>query len=572
MRALALVWAVLAWALLCAPAAARTLQPDEIATTCAAASTPDEPLARVVADRSRWRCDESIADISPERIVLRYELSETAPVPSWFVLRRSALDTVTAGLIDRDGKITAKAYRLRDLTPAGTDGFVAAPLPSMQSADAVIVAIDAPTTPALVLRSRLATHDPATESAWLKDYILIGGIVGLLLLPFLFNFAFYRVLKEQFLLWHSLLAVAMMLAVSTSSNLAAVMWGVPIDWVSTGSTLGFGATVAAGSMFAWSFIEPGKLHPLLRRALPWIAGWSLLLSTLHAAFPFVARGVQLDAYLIGFLPVLLILLAVLFDALRRGSRAAIFQLVGWGPLIMVGVVRQIAYLTPFIGQTDAMPMFYFGCAFEVLATALGVADRMMLIKVERDQAQSAARELEHLAERDGLTGLLNRRAVEMRFDSLRAEGFDTLALLDLDRFKDINDRFGHHVGDEVLVVAAAAMRDGNARDSLAVRMGGEEFLLLLRGADTMNRVERLRCAIPGRVAAQVEGLDRPVTASMGVVEIPRDGLSGMDFDSLYRRADQLLYEAKEAGRNRSVYERLQLFAPPVRSPSAVATV
>ena len=91
-----------------------------------------------------------------------------------------------------------------------------------------------------------------------------------------------------------------------------------------------------------------------------------------------------------------------------------------------------------------------------------------------------------------------RRAIEARFEELLAQGFDTFALVDLDRFKAINDLHGHQVGDAALIACASAIRPGNDRDSIAVRLGGEEFVVLLRGERTLER----------RAAELLEGLLR----------------------------------------------------------------
>ena len=146
-----------------------------------------------------------------------------------------------------------------------------------------------------------------------------------------------------------------------------------------------------------------------------------------------------------------------------------------------------------------------------------------------------------------------------RFQLLRAEGFATLALVDLDHFKRVNDTYGHATGDAVLkAVSGALMPDG---DTLVFRMGGEEFLLLLRGRDAAQRAERRRQSISARIAEDVNGLDGIVTASMGLVEIPSSVMRDASFADLYERADRLLYEAKQAGRNRTMSERLRVFVP-----------
>jgi diguanylate cyclase (GGDEF)-like protein len=90
-------------------------------------------------------------------------------------------------------------------------------------------------------------------------------------------------------------------------------------------------------------------------------------------------------------------------------------------------------------------------------------------------------------------------------------------------------------------------------------MGGEEFILLIKGEDSIDRAEAIRQAIPVRVAQQVPGLERIVTASMGVVVIEPGTLPSAAFSDIYSLADRLLYEAKEQGRNRSKSETLRGF-------------
>ncbi len=168
--------------------------------------------------------------------------------------------------------------------------------------------------------------------------------------------------------------------------------------------------------------------------------------------------------------------------------------------------------------------------------------------------------LEKVARTDPLTGLWNRRAFNEAaphlLERLRASSEPMLAavaLSDIDAFKSINDRFGHNVGDEVLVEYARTLKEGvDARDLLA-RLGGEEFVLLAIGLDgptLYERVERLRHAVSVRRYA--DSALPPITASFGVAEISPDTLGLRD---ALERADRALYRAKEMGRNCSVLDQ-----------------
>jgi diguanylate cyclase (GGDEF)-like protein len=171
---------------------------------------------------------------------------------------------------------------------------------------------------------------------------------------------------------------------------------------------------------------------------------------------------------------------------------------------------------------------------------------------QRHRARASA--LEADVRRDQLTGLGNRREMEARWPELireaRASGQPlSVAMLDLDHFKQVNDTHGHAVGDQVLVALASLLRAHTRGSDLVARMGGEEFLLVLpdTGAERAADVcERLRQRVAGHDwAALAPGLQ--VTLSIGLTTSPP-----VDTQTLSLRADAALYRAKAAGRNRLV--------------------
>ena len=155
---------------------------------------------------------------------------------------------------------------------------------------------------------------------------------------------------------------------------------------------------------------------------------------------------------------------------------------------------------------------------------------------------------------DDLTGLVNRRRFLAVLDAEveRAGQFKTglaIVLIDLDDFKGVNDRFGHHSGDRVLAAFGSLLQEHVRDVDLAARLGGEEFALLLpevEGRDAVLVAERLRRSLSGRPIASVEGNALSSTASFGVAQY-RQGDTGED---LLRFADDALYRAKGEGKNR----------------------
>lgn len=155
----------------------------------------------------------------------------------------------------------------------------------------------------------------------------------------------------------------------------------------------------------------------------------------------------------------------------------------------------------------------------------------------------------HQALVDPLTGLANRRALEQTFAALVADApasLQTVAVADVDQFKEINDRFGHAAGDEVLRAVAAILERFARREDLVCRYGGEEFVLVLGSYDqrlARSVTERIRAAIEMHRWAMIAP-ELTVTISIGVAA----GLAA-DVNELLLTADSLLYRAKRAGRN-----------------------
>lgn len=180
--------------------------------------------------------------------------------------------------------------------------------------------------------------------------------------------------------------------------------------------------------------------------------------------------------------------------------------------------------------------------------------RAKIAEIETLQAQ-----LQEQATRDPLTGLYNRRffSETLLRETARARREEqpySLVILDADHFKAVNDTHGHEVGDGVLVALAGLLRAQTREGDLVCRIGGEEFVALLPGAaagDALARAEAWRAALAGRPLLP-ERPDLAVTISGGVASFPADGADG---DEVLRAADQALYEAKAAGRNRVVPAR-----------------
>ncbi|QIR14672.1 sensor domain-containing diguanylate cyclase [Shewanella aestuarii] len=175
--------------------------------------------------------------------------------------------------------------------------------------------------------------------------------------------------------------------------------------------------------------------------------------------------------------------------------------------------------------------------------------------VERDVTNEVIKveNLTHLALEDPLTGLLNRRGFEQAVTNTFADknfSFHTLALIDIDYFKNINDTHGHDVGDIVLTQLANLLKKFFRDSDLICRFGGEEFIVLMQKSDINNslvKFEQFRTGVKETSFSINKQLNLSITVSLGLIQIPS---SDIHLESHIKNADIALYQAKRGGRNR----------------------
>jgi diguanylate cyclase (GGDEF)-like protein len=303
----------------------------------------------------------------------------------------------------------------------------------------------------------------------------------------------------------------------------------------------------------------GSLAVGLAAAGPWLGWWPVALVTVQVVAyallrPRIARSARPE-YAIAFavaLAQMLIAVAVAITGAAQSPVLAVFALGVVGLPVRFGTSRVVfagvglTELLIFASTAGVDPSGFAGRPEYVIVTAAATfglaAFAHALMRAESQQRIESVF--------DDLTGLPNRRGMEVRFAQLRASARSTqspvaLLLCDLDRFKSINDEHGHQRGDDVLTEAADAMRRCLRPTERVYRVGGEEFLVLLPGCsvdDALPVGERIRAAVE---SARPGGL--AVTASIGAAAGAGEGV---DYDTLFKEADAALYESKRAGRNR----------------------
>lgn len=294
---------------------------------------------------------------------------------------------------------------------------------------------------------------------------------------------------------------------------------------------------------------------------PWIPAWSLSLFAL-APGPLVvldrllARSSRPERLIAGsfVLHATLILVGV---ALTHGIRSPILPWVAIPVVTAAARFRLRVFLVgavlALLGLVAAVTVGSPSALMHNPTPLIGMTVLLASLVVVQQPLLSAEIRWREDAVLDPLTGLLNRQGLHRRFREVAEQARLTerpvaLVLFDLDRFKELNDAHGHARGDAVLKDVAYLLRKELRTFELLYRIGGEELLLVLPGADLTAACQVAESARGAIEAAHPGGLR--VTASFGVCSCAG---SGVEFDEMFQSADMALYEAKRTGRNRVAY-------------------
>ncbi|GGA89067.1 hypothetical protein GCM10011491_16090 [Brucella endophytica] len=299
------------------------------------------------------------------------------------------------------------------------------------------------------------------------------------------------------------------------------------------------------------------------RALPtplYLAAFFIILIP-FAYFQYVDRSLAARIYFLNFgMGAIFLYLAARASFLRRGSvadRILFWLIVALAVHFFLRTLLTVHSIAPIENlPTQAVPTGFLTTSFwgwtEICAALFTVAVGLGLITI------SGADIVDHLREErdtDPLTGALNRRGLDSHAPLLVARNRQSavsIIVCDLDYFKSINDTYGHAVGDTVLAHFTQILRKSIRSADLVARVGGEEFVLVLGGMNVENAyliAERIRKAV------QSEHFDKVaptqiITCSFGITGLRRDE----DLWAAVKRADGILYAAKNAGRNRTYAE------------------
>ena len=427
---------------------------------------------------------------------------------------------------------------------------------------ALVLGRDAPVATPLLLKFEPSARIAAPVSFRLQDWnhylvvdahwlVFASSSLAVMLAMALMALCFGLILRDLTFVWYA--AYLVCYAAIQGIQTGFVYHPMGMDWLAGLSiTVGSAAvalSVAFASLFMTRFCELHRYAPLLRiPVLSLAVGMVAVVLMRCSQIPSLEGIGQLLVNPLLTLGAALLLLASVIAAVR-GSRHAWFFLAGWTPLLVLTAMTS----AQVNGALHALPWLndagLAAGAFEAIVLSFGLADRALLIRRDRDQVRV-------LADRDSLTQLLNRRAwheaaiVAMSDLASRPQA---LLFLDLDHFKKLNDKRGHAAGDEALAAVAEALRQELRPGDLLGRYGGEEFVALIDGANAEEAllVATRMCRRVHRLEIPVDGNQLALTVSIGVaIRRATDSI-----DSLVARADQAMYDAKMAGRNRACLQR-----------------
>lgn len=538
---------LLAMLLYCAPAAAQ----DFVLEGLWRPAQPGETAADVQRDDARLqRFDPARLTEFPspdqEAWLLLLPASGRWPAQPWALsVAGAGLQTVTVYLPGAARGVSARVGRRDAATWPGYDRLAFPVEAPLAGSEPIRLHLDAHGVIASALRFEAQPVADFLATGAQRLALASAALAIMLAMATMALFFALRLRDTTFLYYAAfVLAYAFILALQGNYVFEPLGWfalaAAPRLWARIAVT---GAVVSA-VLFLIRFADLARYTPRGRRLLLAYAG--LMLAT--AAAGVIPALDALGRVAINPLLVLggVLLVGVCALAAWRGSRHARFFLLGWTPLLAITALGSLQHYRFARGWTWPDEAGLLAGALEALIFSLGLADRTLVRRRAHEQARKQA-------DLDPLTGLYNRRAWNERLPPLeqqaRLRGVPLSVLfLDLDRFKELNDRYGHEAGDATLRRLAQAMRAELREQDAVGRYGGEEFVVALPGLDAARAAriaERIRRRLQEQ-AGDAQGIAS--TVSIGVADLGE----GEDVAQLLRRADRAMYEAKSSGRNRVV--------------------
>ena len=436
----------------------------------------------------------------------------------------------------------------------------------------------------LTLWQSAAFHADAQSS-----YVLLTFLYGAILMLGLFNLLLFKDFGDYVYLNFALYTFSIVFAQFSVNGFAAEMlWPRLPEWGNIAPLIGAAICGCFGLLFMRRFLDTSRTAPLFDGAILAFAG----LFGLGVFTPFFLSAplvsIQLSFVASGGLLVALLAAA---QAARQGSISARWYLLASVPLF-------VAVACTVLRNINILPVNFFtlhavrvSIVFHVFILSYALAQRISATQRERDALQSEAiktrqelvdtlrrseqqlesrvtertealeqanarlreneRQLKDAAHSDPLTGLANRLLLDVHLQQAiqtarRDKTSFALLLIDLDKFKPVNDTYGHAIGDDVLRTVAQRLRKTVREMDTVARLGGDEFVIVLRSVASHSDIEAVASKVTLAIAQPIKVLGVPIEISASVgIALFEPGL--IVLGDLLRRADAAMYEAKKSG-------------------------
>jgi len=435
----------------------------------------------------------------------------------------------------------------------GLDKLIAIKIPELTS-ETVTVYVRIEILEIVPIALEICTMNKLITQARLTS--LVQGIFyGILIAMILYNLALWVSLGQSAYIWYVLSGLFSGIYFTGFNGLAYQFWPNLLGpwfyppllfcWLSISSIFLI--------LFTRSFLYTKSNVPRIDKVLlTFMAAWFI---GIILAFTSNASVSIVYFTFVGMFFSITILVTAVVCRLNKFKPAMMF-LVAWGCSCIGGIWLALTMSGIVMYSTFGFYGLQIGTALEMILFSLALSQRIGALQREKDSNRRSKIHYKLLSYKDGLTDLFNKRWLleNLEEEVRRASKTNipvSVAMFDVDNFKNYNDTYGHPAGDDVLIYLAGVMKSCLRKGDNACRFGGEEFTVILPGARTQGALEvteRIRKKMERQIFHPLDNRNVHVTVSIGIAHLlPGEGMSG-----LLNRADQALYAAKNGGKNQSV--------------------